>query len=69
MLWRGEALKILEERNEATGIRSKPREVIHEKLAEILKDDIKTLKEYVRNALLISRGDWRSVSQPMLSGD
>ena len=69
MLWRAEALKILEERNEADGIRSKTREVIYKKLAEVLEDDIGTLKEYVRNALLISRGDWRSVAQPVLSGD
>ena len=68
MLWRAEALKILEERNEAAGIRSKTREVIYKKLAEVLKDDIGTLKEHVRNALLISRGDWRSVAQPVLSG-
>lgn len=68
LLWRAEALKILEERNGADGIRSKPREVIYEKLAEVLKDDIGTLKEYVRNVLLISRGDWRSVGQPMSSG-
>ncbi len=69
LLWRGEALKILEERNEAAGIRSKTREIIHKKLAEILKNDLSTLKDYVRNALLVSRGDWRSVAQPMLNGD
>jgi hypothetical protein len=69
LLWRAEALKILEERNEADGVRSKPREFIHEKLAEVLKDDVGTLKEHVRNALLVSRGDWRSVAQPLSSGD
>ena len=69
MLWRAEALKILEERNEAAGIRSKTREVIYKKLVEVLEDDISTLKGYVRNALLISRGDWRSAAQPVLRGD
>ena len=69
LLWREEALKILEERSEAFGIRSKTREIIHKKLAEVFKDDLGTLKDYVRNALLVSRGDWRSLSQPMLNGD
>ncbi len=62
MLWRAEALKILEERNGAEGVRSKPREVIYEKLAELLKDDIDTLKGHVRDVLLISRGDWRAAA-------
>jgi hypothetical protein len=69
MLWRAEALKILEERNEADGIRTKTREIIYQKLVDVLKDDIDTLKKYVRHALLVSRGDWRSVAQPVLSGD
>lgn len=68
MLWRAEALKILEERSEADGIRSKTREIIHEKLAEVLKDDINALKEHVRNALLVSRGDWRAPAQPVSNG-
>lgn len=68
LLWRAEALKILEEKNKADGIRSKPREVIYEKLAEVLKDDIDALKEHVRNALLVSRGDWRSVAQLASNG-
>jgi len=68
LLWRAEALKILEEKNEATDIRSKPREMIYARLAEVLKDDIDTLKDHVRNTLLISRGDWRPVVQPVLNG-
>ncbi len=68
LLWRAEALKILEEKNEANDIRTKPREVIYTKLAEVLKDDLDTLKDHVRNALLVSRVDWRSVAQPVLNG-
>lgn len=68
LLWRAEALKILEEKNEAADIRSKPREIIYAKLAEVLKDDLGTLKDHVRNALLVSRGDWRSAVQPVLNG-
>lgn len=58
LLWRREALQILEEQNKATGVRSKPREFIYQKLASTLS--VCALKEKVKNALLISRGDWRS---------
>jgi len=68
MLWRAEALKILEERDEAKGIRSKSRGVIHERLAEVLKNDLSTLKRHVTDALLVSRKDWRSVAQSVLNG-
>ena len=66
LLWREEALEILEEINEAVGLRSKPRNVIYEKLASTL--DQKILREKVREALLISRPDWRFDGQPMLGG-
>ncbi len=56
LLWREEALQVLEERNKAKGIRSKPREFIYERLASVLDAD--SLKERV-SALLISREDWR----------
>jgi len=68
LLWRAEALKILEDKNEAADIRSRPREIIYAKLAEVLKDDLDTLKDHVRNVLLVSRGDWRSAAQPVLNG-
>ena len=68
LLWRAEALKILEDKSEADDIRSRPREVIYAKLADVLKDDLDTLKDHVRNALLVSRGDWRSAVQPVLNG-
>lgn len=61
LLWREEALQILEERNKASGLRNKPRKFIYEKLVEIL--DIETLKQRV-NELLISRIGWRS-GQPL----
>ena len=55
LLWREEALQILEERNKAKGIRSKPREFIYERLANVLDAD--SLKERV-STLLVSREDW-----------
>jgi len=67
LLWREEALQILEEQNKATGFRSKPRDLIYERLASVL--DTETLKERVRYTLLVSREDWRSGVQLALSGD
>ena len=66
LLWKEEALQILEERNNARGVRSKSREFIYQKLARVL--DIDTLKEKVRDTLLVSRGDWRSGVPLVLSG-
>ena len=57
LLWREEALRILEEHNQADGVRSKPREFVYKRLADILETDI--LKERVRKMLLIPREDWR----------
>ncbi|MEK9158092.1 MAG: sce7726 family protein [Patescibacteria group bacterium] len=56
LLWREEALEALEKANEATGIRSKSRQIIYEKLAEVL--DEHTLKKTVRS-YLCSRRHWR----------
>jgi hypothetical protein len=67
LLWREEALQILEEQNKATGVRSKPRESIYERLRDTLNLD--TLKEKVRYTLLVSREDWRSDLPLILSGD
>jgi len=61
LLWREEALQILEEKNKATGVHSKPREFIYERMASEL--DIEILKDRVRNVLLNSRRDCRSVVQ------
>lgn len=66
LLWREEALQILEERHKADGMRHKPRELIYKKLADILNTD--DLREKV-STLLVSREGWRSGVQPMPSGD
>ena len=67
LLWRQEALQILEEQNKAQGVRSKPREHIYQRLANSL--DTEDLKERVRHILLITRGDWRSDKLLALNGD
>lgn len=56
LLWRDEALALLERLNQAKGIRSKPRLVLYSKLAEVLS--IKELREEVRSQL--KRRNWRS---------
>lgn len=66
LLWRQEALQILEEQNNAQGVRSKPREHIYQRLADALDTD--DLKERVRHALLVARGDWRSDKLLALNG-
>ena len=58
LLWRHEALEKLENLGKAGGIRSKPREVVYQRLAE--SQDLKPLKEYVWDVLKSSRQDWRS---------
>lgn len=58
LLWKNEALQILEEYDQARGVRSKPREFIYQRMANKLA--IADLKERVRGILLNSRGDWRS---------
>jgi len=65
LLWREEALRILEETGRADGMRSKPRELIYERLSTIL--DQKTLEEKVRQTLFF-REDWRSDAPLVLNG-
>ncbi len=65
LLWRGEALQILEKRNSADGVRNKPREFIYERLADVM--DTATIKEQV-STLLISREGWRSDVPLVLNG-
>lgn len=67
LLWRQEALRILEEHDQAYGVRSKPREFVYKRLADVLETDV--LKERVRETLIVSRGDWRFGLSPMLCGD
>jgi hypothetical protein len=66
LLWREEALNILEERNLADGIRFKPREAVYQRLVDSL--NIKMLKQQVRS-LLITREGWRSDVQLRSCGD
>jgi hypothetical protein len=65
LLWRQEALKILEKNKEANGFYSKPRDLIYEKLAGVL--DQKTLNEEVRETIFL-RTDWRSDAPLILNG-
>lgn len=57
LLWREEALALLEERDCAKGVRNKPRGFIWERLVEVLTLD--ELRAAVRNCLK-NRKDWRS---------
>lgn len=62
LLWRSEALEILEEIGMAKGVRSKPRSSIYAKLSEEL--DQNSLGARVREAIFL-RLDWRS--DPLLA--
>lgn len=66
LLWREEALKILEENGKAEGYYSKSRSAIYEKLASTL--DRKTLSKKVRETLFF-RPNWRLDVPLMLNGD
>ena len=63
LLWRQEALDILEKNGHADGVRSKPRNVIYQRLATVL--DQNTLGIEVRRCLF-NRVDWRVEKQHML---
>jgi len=65
LLWREEALRILEKNKEANGFYSKPRDFIYEKLASVL--DQKTLSEEVRETIFL-RIDWRPDAPLILNG-
>jgi len=66
LLWRDEALHILEQMDHSRGVRSKPRKVLYERLAAVL--DQSTLREKVRECLFL-RTSWRFERQCILSGD
>lgn len=66
LLWRDEALNILEQLDQASGIRSKPRNVIYKRLVMVLPP--KDLKARVRKCLS-TRINWRPEKQYMLSDD
>ena len=61
LFWRQEALDLVNELGAATGIRSKPRRVIYNRLAEVM--ELEALRARVRQQLR-SRTDWRSAEQP-----
>lgn len=63
LLWKQEALSKLENLGKADGIRSKPREVVYQRLAESI--ELKILKKHVRSVLLSPRQNWRSDAQPV----
>lgn len=65
LLWRIEALDILEKKGSAEGLRSKPRKEIYERLVMVL--DQEELRAEVREHLL-ARVSWRSEKQYMLNG-
>lgn len=66
LLWRQEALDVLEKRGLANGVRSKPKRKIYERLAKFLNQD--TLRKEVRECLF-ARTDWRSEKSRILNGD
>jgi hypothetical protein len=57
LLWKNEALDLLESEGKAEGVRSKPRELVYTRVAETI--EIEVLKKYVRNVLQSPRQDWR----------
>lgn len=65
LLWRAEALNILEEIGQANGVRSKPRKDIYERLAKALTKQ--ELGEAVREQLRV-RANWRSDLRCMPNG-
>jgi hypothetical protein len=65
LLWRSEALQILEDAGKADGLRSKPRELIYERLCALF--DLARLEEKVRE-ILFFREDWRSDAPLVLNG-
>jgi hypothetical protein len=57
LLWRAEALALLEQYRQADGVRSKPRAKLYERLAAVLS--LPRLRKHVRDVLR-SRTDWRA---------
>lgn len=66
LLWKNEALKLLEDIGEAKGLQSKTRTFIYEKISTIFKQ--KDLENKVRETLFF-REDWRPDSLLMINGD
>lgn len=66
LLWREEALHVLEEIGHSQGVRSKPRKFLYERLATVL--DQPTLQVKVRECLSL-RTNWRFEKQCTQGGD
>ncbi|PIT88972.1 MAG: hypothetical protein COU27_02815, partial [Candidatus Levybacteria bacterium CG10_big_fil_rev_8_21_14_0_10_36_7] len=66
LLWRKEALKILERRHEADSVRYKPREFVYQKLVNVFS--FEEIKQHV-SSTLISREGWRSDQRLAIHGD
>ncbi len=66
LLWRNEALDLLEGIGEDKGLRSKPRNDIYQKLSSVL--DKQTLGDKIRETIFF-RKDWRSDAPLVLNGD
>jgi hypothetical protein len=66
LLWREEALQLLEQRDAARGFRSKPRADIYAKVLELLPPN--DLRERVREILKLREG-WRSAESRASRGD
>ena len=65
-LWRDEALAILERHGAVWGVKSKPREILYHRLAEVLSLD--TIRHEVRTALKVREG-WRADRRSLPNGD
>jgi hypothetical protein len=59
LLWKEEALRILEERNEAKGLRNKSREIIYTKIQDVFAAELDIFKKKV-SLTLTSREGWRA---------
>lgn len=65
LLWRDEAVSLLEDLGAADGVRSRPRRFVYSRLADVMELD--ALRAHVRSCLTCRR-DWRSDSRPMSYG-
>jgi hypothetical protein len=66
LLWREEALQVLEDHNLARGIRSRPREELWRRLASELS--LADLGQIVRERLKCRSADWRVPAPPVSDG-
>ena len=67
LLWKEEAIGLLENINSARGYKNKSKKLISQRISDLF--DLDTLKEKVREILLFSRADWRSGAVPVLYDD